>query len=168
PAIRPRLVRRLETEGADALYAELQRADPAFAETLDPTKSQRLLRGLEVYEGTGRPLSSFFTPPDPGRPTFQLYVLDRPREVLYARINERVDQMLEAGLLDEVQGLLDAGIDFTLSPLQTIGYREPLQFLRGDIDRAEMVRLLKRNTRRYAKRQLTWWRRYPNAVWIEL
>jgi tRNA dimethylallyltransferase len=93
-------------------------------------------------------------------------VLTRPRPILYERINRRVDRMLDAGLVEENRRLLDTQAE--LNPLRTIGYREPMAFLRGDIGYDEMVRLLKRNSRRYAKRQLTWFRRREEYRWIDL
>ena len=92
--------------------------------------------------------------------------MDREREILYGRINQRVDQMLKHGLLDEVRGLLEHSVDSSQQALRTIGYQEPIAFLKGEIDYNEMVRLIKRNSRRYAKRQRTWFRRYPDYQWI--
>ncbi|MCH8961002.1 MAG: tRNA (adenosine(37)-N6)-dimethylallyltransferase MiaA, partial [Bacteroidetes bacterium] len=160
--VRRRLDVRLDEEGADVLFDELNRFDPASAATLDPTKTQRLVRALEVYHGTGLPLSSYHKDQEPPPFTFNVIVLNRDRKALYARINQRVDGMLECGLLDEVRGLLERGVDPAEQALQTIGYQEPIAYLRGAIDYDEMVRLIKRNSRRYAKRQLTWFRRYPD------
>lgn len=168
PDLRPHLMDRLNREGSAALHAELQAVDPAYAATLDPTKTQRLVRGLEVYHGTGRALSSYQPPPQDYKPAFKVVVLTRDRAHLYRRIEARVDEMLAQGLLEEVQGLLAAGYDPALNPLQTIGYREPIAHLQGQITYPEMVRLIKRNTRRYAKRQLTWFRRYPAYHWVDL
>jgi tRNA dimethylallyltransferase len=158
PAVRRHLEARLATEGPHRLYDELRRADPRTAATLDPTKTQRLVRALEVFHGTGRPLSAYFEdqPPLPYR--FAPLVLVRERAELYERINRRVDAMLAAGLLDEVRGLLDRGVDPSLNALRTIGYEEAIACLQGRLSYDEMVRLIKRNTRRYAKRQLTWFR----------
>ncbi|RMH56571.1 MAG: tRNA (adenosine(37)-N6)-dimethylallyltransferase MiaA [Bacteroidetes bacterium] len=159
---------RLSREGADALYRELQSVDPEAAATMDPTKTQRLVRALEVFHETGQPISSFqrqaVRPPF----AFRTVVLTRDRHVLYERINRRVDLMLEAGLLDEVAGLLEAGFEPSLNPLRTIGYKEPIRYLQGEISREEMVRLIKRNTRRYAKRQLTWFRRLSDVWWVDV
>ena len=166
PDLRQRLETRLAEEGADVLYDELRRIDPASAGTLDPTKSSRLVRALEVYHGTGRPLSAYHAEQEPPPFTFAVTVLNRERKMLYARINQRVDQMLERGLLDEIRGLLERGVDPSLNALRTIGYQEPIAYLRGEIDYQEMVRLVKRNSRRYAKRQLTWMRRYPAFRWL--
>lgn len=165
---RVRLMQRLKAEGSERLFEELQRRDPASAATMDPTKSQRIVRALEVLEDTGRPLSFYHEqrPEPPYR--FAPVVLTRPRSRLYERINQRVDAMLDAGLLDENRRLLEARHDLSASPLRTIGYREPIAHLRGEITYEEMVRLLKQNSRRYAKRQLTWFRRRPEYVWLDL
>ena len=167
-ATRTALMRRLKEDGADALFKELKRIDAQSAATMDVTKTQRIVRALEVYYDTGRPLSWYhgqrMAPPY----HFIPFVLNRQRKVLYARINERVDRMLERGLLDENRRLLQYCDPVVPIPLRTIGYREPMAYLRGDYDYSEMVRLLKRNSRRYAKRQLTWFRRRSEYVWIDM
>lgn len=157
----------LTEQGRNALYAELARADPKAATTLDPSKTSRLVRWVGVLRATDAPPSAAWdTPPNP-RHRFQVVVLDRPRHDLYHRVEKRVDAMLDAGLVDENRRLLDQGVDLASPPLKTIGYQEPLAFLQNEIDKPEMIRLLKRNTRRYAKRQLTWFRRYPSYRWID-
>ena len=165
PAVRKRMQRRLEREGKEALYRELQEVDPSSAEKADPTKTQRVLRALEVYHATGRPITYYHenqpTPPF----TFRTIVLDRDRKELHGRIERRVDRMLERGLLEEVRSLRNQGFSETTRALKTIGYREAFRHLRGEIDYEEMVRLLKRNTRRYAKRQLSWFRRFDSYEW---
>ena len=166
-AVRARLMDRLDAEGAEALYAELEEIDPAYAATLDATKTHRLVRGLEVYHGTGRPLSRYHEEQPPPPFAFVTVVLQRDRKQLYARINRRVDQMLERGLLDEVRALSGDALSRGAPPLRTIGYREVLSHFEGQYDRAEMTRLIKRNTRRYAKRQLTWFRRYDDYRWLD-
>lgn len=166
--VRAHIEDRLEREGAEALYAELQEVDPQQANRMDPTKTQRLVRALEVYHGTGRPLSYYYeNQPEPPF-SYRTVVLNRDRQQLYRRIERRVDRMLDRGLLDEVKELLDQDVDPTRQPLRTIGYREPIQYLRGEIDYDEMVRLVKRNSRRYAKRQLTWFRRYEDYRWLNI
>lgn len=166
--IRTWLNRRLDEEGPEVLYDELEEVDPEQAKNADPTKTQRVIRALEVYHGTGKPLTYYYeNQPEPPF-TFDTIVLNRDRERLYDRINRRVDRMLEEGLLDEVRTVMEIeGIRLDQPPLSTIGYREPIQYLRGEIDYDEMVRLVKRNTRRYAKRQLTWFRRYDEYTWRE-
>lgn len=166
--VREWLEERLEEEGPQTLYDELAEVDPVQAEKNDPTKTQRVIRALEVYHGTGKPLTHYHEQqPDPPF-TYTTIVLNRDREILYNRINRRVDRMLERGLLDEVRDVMDIdGVQLDEPPLSTIGYREPIQHLRGEISYDEMVRLVKRNTRRYAKRQLTWFRRYDEYIWID-
>ena len=167
--VRATLEDELKHHGPERLFAELRKVDPRAAETMDPTKTQRLIRALEVHRSTGRPLSEFHAEQEEARPPhrFKTYVLNRPREALYRRINERVDDMFARGLLDEVRGLLAHGFGPGLNPLRTIGYQEPIRFLQGEIAREEMVRLVKRNSRRYAKRQLTWFRRDDDNVWLD-
>ena len=167
PQARHLLEERLSKEGADALYGELQRVDPASAATLDATKTSRLVRALEVVHSTGCPLSEYHARQDPPPNSFAVTVLSKDREILYRRIGERVDVMLEEGLLQEVRSILEAGFDSSLQALRTIGYQEPMAFIGGDISFDEMVRLIKRNSRRYAKRQLTWFRRYPGYRWAD-
>ncbi len=154
-------------EGRERLYAELQHADPVASETLDPTKSQRLARLVGLLRATGRRPSDLWAEGAPPPRDVRLVVLDRPRADLYARIDARVDQMLANGLVDESRKLLDAGHDLSTVPLHTIGYQEPIRFLQGAIAEAEMVRLVKQNSRRYAKRQLTWLRRYATPFWVD-
>lgn len=166
--IRSTLDERLRSEGGEALYAELIEVDPTAAETMDPTKTQRIVRALEVYHGTGQPLSHYHQNHPKPAFSYRTYVLFRDRQHLYARINKRVDLMLAAGLVEEVTELLNQGVDPTLPVLRTIGYQEVILHLKGEYDYAEMVRLIKRNSRRYAKRQLTWFRRFEEYKWIDL
>lgn len=168
PGIRTALTERLEGGEMDGLYRELQSLDPVAAERLDPTKTQRVIRALEVCIGTGVPFSRYQRERVPPPYTAIVAVLDRPRSELYERVNRRVDTMLERGLLAENQALLDAHIPPDLNPLRTIGYQEPMAHLRGEIGYDEMVARLKQNTRRYAKRQLTWLRRRPSYDRVDL
>ena len=167
PSVRAHIRKRLDQEGPEALYEALQQVDPRAAATMDATKTQRLARALEVYEATGVPLSRFHETQAPSPYVFRTIVLQRNREELYARIERRVDEMLAAGLVDEVRGILEAGYDPGLNPLRTIGYQEPIAFLKGEITEDEMVRLIKQNTRRYAKRQETWFRGDPEAIFVD-
>jgi tRNA dimethylallyltransferase len=166
--VRAWLEERLESEGPEALYDELKEVDPTQAEKNDPTKTQRVIRALEVYHGTGNPLTYYHENQQEPPFSYRTVVLNRDRDRLYERINDRVDRMLESGLLDEVQEVMTLdGVHLDEPPLSTIGYREPIQHLQGDMAYDEMVRLVKRNTRRYAKRQLTWFRRYDEYAWME-
>lgn len=165
--VREEMKDRLKQEGREALYDELQAVDPKAAGTLDATKTQRLVRALEVYHGTGKPLTYYHEhQPEPAY-SYVTVVLNRNRKKLHERIGRRVDQMLEMGLLDEVRRLRAQGhAPENTQALRSIGYKEPMAYLADEIDYEEMVRLLKRNTRRYAKRQITWFRRDPENNWL--
>lgn len=156
PALREQLMARLAAEGIAPLQTELRERDPVYAAEADLQNTQRVVRALEVCIGTGQPFSSFRRQKPAQRPfDIKLYALDRPRAELYARIDARVDAMLEAGLLDEVRSLLAYRHHLAL---RTVGYQEVFAYLDGEYDYAEMVSRIKQNTRRYAKRQLTWFR----------
>ncbi|MBF9221109.1 tRNA (adenosine(37)-N6)-dimethylallyltransferase MiaA [Hymenobacter ruricola] len=168
PEVRARLQAELAAHGLPHLVAELAYTDPVAHARIDQQNPQRIVRALEITRATGRPFSSFHTDgPPPENPLFRnvKVALTREREVLYQRINLRVEHMLAAGLLEEVQGLLPYRHHHAL---QTVGYQEIFGYLDGAYDWAEAVRLLQRNTRRYAKRQLTWLRRDPGYAWVEL
>lgn len=169
PAIRKALTRiAAQPSGAIRLYEELLQVDPEAASRLDATKTQRLVRALEIVRTTGRTWSSYLVERSEPAFSFSILVLNRSRESLYTRINDRVDRMLNAGLLEENMRLISEGYALDTNPLRTIGYQEPLAYLRGQLDYETMVETLKRNTRRYAKRQLTWFRRWEQAQWINL
>ena len=168
PAIRVQLQQELAEHGLTHLVAELARLDPVAHARIDKQNHQRVLRAVEVCRATGQPFSSFHTTGRTAAPhPFQVIkvALTRDREELYERINRRVDQMLEAGLLAEVEALLPYRHHHAL---QTVGYQEIFGFLDGLYDWPEAVRLLKRNTRHYAKRQLTWLRRDGEYRWVDL
>jgi tRNA dimethylallyltransferase len=164
-AIRAQLQLELAEKGLSALVEELARLDPSCHARIDRQNPVRVLRALEVCRSSGRPFSSFHgAGPKAERPWRTVKVaLTREREELYQRIDQRVDQMLTQGLLNEVRGLLPYR---HAQALQTVGYQEIFGFLDGAYDWAEAVRLLKRNTRRYAKRQLTWLRRDEAYHWL--
>ena len=162
--LREQLLVRLQQEGLETLQQELRQLDPVYAQTADLQNPIRVTRALEVCLATGQPYSSFRRQQLTKRPFQSVMVaLDRPREELYTRIDERMDSMLTAGLIDEVRSLLPYR---QLPSLQTVGYQEVFPYLDGTYDYEEMVRLLKRNSRRYAKRQLTWFRNQGNYVWV--
>ena len=164
PALRQQLVARLQQEGLAVLQNELRRLDPVYAETADLQNPIRVTRALEVCLSAGEPYSSFRRQQAVERPFRSVMVaLERPREELYARIDTRMDAMLSAGLIDEVRSLLPYR---ALPALQTVGYQEIFPYLDGVYAYDEMVRLLKRNSRRYAKRQLTWFRNQGNYHWF--
>jgi len=166
PALREELSRRLREEGVAALRADLRILDPESYASIDPANGQRIVRALEVTIATGRKYSSFKTHAPKSRPfSIEKIGLTRPRPELYARIDARVDAMMEAGLLDEVRSLLPYR---DLPALQTVGYRELFGYIDKTYDLAEAVRLIKRNSRHYAKKQLTWWARDLAVRWVEL
>lgn len=163
PVLREELSRRLREEGVASLRSELRILDPASYAAIDPANGQRIIRALEVTIGTGRKFSEFKTHAPKSRPFDIIKTgLTRPRAELYARIDARVDAMMEEGLLEEARSLLP----HRDSPaLNTVGYKELFGYFDGVYDLAEAVRLIKRNTRHYAKKQLTWWARDPEIIW---
>ncbi len=169
PACRAQLQRRAETQGLPALWAELQGIDPQAAARLHPNDAKRVLRALEVWYETGETITQHdlrtrALPPRYAALTLALTYQDR--QALYRRIDARVDQMLRQGLLEEVRGLLDQGLESTA--MQAIGYKELVPVLRGQCELEEAVEAVKRHSRQYAKRQLTWFRRKEGIWWLEL
>lgn len=166
PALRASLVERLEKEGLASLRHELRRLDPETAARIDPANRQRIVRALEVCFSTGRPYSSFRSGKVKQRPfAIRKIGLTRPREVLYGRIDRRVDAMMAEGLEAEARSLLPWR---HLPALNTVGYRELFRYFDGEYPLEEAVRLIKRNTRHYAKKQMTYWARDPDIVWQTL
>jgi len=162
---RDALYEELEQEGLDLLTDELQRVDPVYYSKVDKKNQQRVIRALEVCRATGQPYSSF-RDDKPTERSFSIIKigLNFERELLFERIDKRVDEMVEDGLFDEVELLLPFRRAYAL---QTVGYKEVFGFFDGDYDREEAIRLIKRNTRRYAKRQLTWFKRDPDIQWFQ-
>ena len=164
--LRAALSERLRTEGVESLRLDLKRLDPESYESIDIANGQRVVRALEVCLMTGRKFSSFKTATVKKRDfEIEKIGLTRPRDVLYDRINRRVLQMADDGLVDEVRSLVPYR---SLPALQTVGYREIFDYLDGSISLERAVELIQRNTRHYAKRQLTWWARDPEIRWINL
>ncbi len=156
-----------DTRGVDALHAILERVDPVSAARLHPNDVRRVVRALEVYDLTGSPLSAQKMPgPEDAPYDFQLYALDLPRDILYQRVDRRVDEMIEMGLLEEVKRLKDSGIPADAQSMQGLGYKELLPVLDGKAPLADAVSLIKLRTRHYAKRQLTWFKRDERIRWI--
>lgn len=154
------------------LHRVLAEHDPFSAEKLHPNDTARIIRALEVYELTGKPLSEQRSYADKNYLNLDesiIYIgLNAPREVLYERINQRCNDMVKCGIIDEVLNILLEGYSPKLKALQSIGYRHVLYYLRGIVTLDEMLRLFKRDTRRFAKRQLTWFRRDPRIVWYDI
>lgn len=167
--IRGRLYERLHKEGGAVLLDELRTIDPDIARTMNPKTTHRIIRALEIYECTGIPLSKHHSCQN-REPRYNPFMVGLAwnRVQLYDRIDTRVDVMIERGLVDEVKQLKHRGYDESLNALHTVGYQEVFAFLRGEYPEAEMIRLIKRNTRRYAKRQLTWFRRDERIHWYPI
>ena len=154
----------LEQHGLAPLLAELQATDPAYFNEVDRANSMRILRALEVIRSTGKRFSEWRQNKPALRPfSTRRFVIEHPREQLYSRINQRVDNMLSAGLLDEVKAVYPFK---DLASLQTVGYNELFTYLNGTADLKTSIDKIKQHTRNYAKRQLTWFKRHPEAVWI--
>ena len=163
--LRQEINQEYQEKGLGWLQGEVARVDPDYFAVVDRDNPQRLMRALEVYRGTGHPFSSFRVKKKVNRPFQVIKIgLDLPREVLYRRIDQRMDSMVASGLFEEAASLF---AQRELNALQTLGYSEIFGFLEGKYDREETLRLLKRNSRRYAKRQLTWFRKDTSLVWFE-
>ena len=167
PAVRARLRAEAEAVGAAALHARLEQCDPQTAARLHPNDALRILRALEVFEVTGRPISALqqehrFTDTPFRALCIGLFI---EREALYRRIDRRVEAMVAAGLEEEVRTLLAKGYGPELKSMQSIGYSHMAALIAGALDREECLRTLKRDTRRFAKRQMTWFRAYPDIRW---
>ena len=164
PALRSELAERLKSEGLEALAEELRKLDPAFYDVVDRKNPARVLRALEVCISTGKPYSSLRTGEKRQR-SFGIVKIgvNMERALLYERIDRRVDIMVEAGLEDEARAVYPLR---HLNSLQTVGYREMFDYFDGTISRDEAIELIKRNSRRYAKRQLTWFGRDEEIEWF--
>lgn len=167
--VRKELEERLEREGRESMYQSLLKADPDSALRADPSKVRRIIRALEVLKLTGKPMSvaQKELSSNVGYEVLQIG-LEWPRSSLYDRINKRVDRMMESGLLEEVKSLLMQGYDLRCNSLNTVGYREIIDALASGHSIDEAVELIKRNTRQYAKRQLTWFRADKRIEWMPI
>ncbi len=167
--IKKRLLKEAESEGLSVLYEKLKEIDPAAVKRIHPNDKQRIIRALEVYHLTGKPISRIH---DEHRFKSRQYqslkiALYRPREELYKRINTRVHQMITRGLVEEVQRLLEEGYNPELNSMTSIGYQHIARYLSGEITLERAIELLQRDTRRYAKRQLTWFRGDRDYRWFK-
>jgi tRNA dimethylallyltransferase len=171
PGADPALRARLEAEGAAALHARLGSVDPEAAARIDPADLRRLVRALEVFELTGTPISEHQRAHDirraPRRYPARVIGLDPPRDELRARIARRVDAMLAAGLVAEVRALVGSGLDPSLRAFDAIGYREALACLRGELPEGQVAEAIEAATRRFARRQLAWFRSEPEVTWYK-
>lgn len=165
PAIREELNLQLAEKGLDPLKEKLQQLDPHHYARIDKENPHRVIRALEICLGTGRPYSSFLEGPKPTRNFKTIKIgLTAPREIIYNRINKRVDIMMDEGLLEEAKRLYPLR---ELNALNTVGYKELFSFLDGNCSLEEAIEEIKKNTRRFAKRQLTWFRKEKDINWFD-
>ncbi len=167
PEVRGMLERLLKREGSGQLLETLRKVDPVSAATMDESKSRRIIRALEVYYITGKPISRHHEE----QPKFEWMDcvqigIDQPRSELYRRISDRVESMIARGLVEEVREIHAKGYERTLNSLNSVGYKEVFDYFEGAILHEEMIALIKRNTRRFAKRQLTWFRSDKRIRWM--
>lgn len=168
-SLRKEIDAEYEEKGGERMLEILRGFDPERAEKLHPADRRRIVRAIEIYRLTGKTITQhdLETQAVPPRYDAAMLALDfEDRADLYARIDRRVDLMVEQGLFDEVKALLDSGISESATAMQAIGYKEPAAFFRGEITKDEAIELIKRESRRYAKRQLTWLRRNEKLFWI--
>ncbi|MCK4672911.1 tRNA (adenosine(37)-N6)-dimethylallyltransferase MiaA [candidate division WOR-3 bacterium] len=152
--------------GIDYLYKKLLSIDPEWAKKINPRDKQRIVRGLEVYEITGKPLSAFIKKKKRKSKYLPYYIgLNLPREQLYQRINKRFDYMINNGLIEEVKLLLKKGVNPESSALRTIGYKEIIEYIQGKLTREMAIEKAKCRTRNFAKRQITWFNKIPGVQW---
>jgi tRNA dimethylallyltransferase len=166
-AVRASLRSRLQSDGADHLYRELEVVDPVAAARMDASKTQRVLRALEVYHSTGKRISEYQKETRPPQRTYRMFIFRMDRALLDQRILKRARAMTEQGLVDEVRSLLHVGLPPTANAMRTIGYKEAMDVLEGRLDPSRLAEQIAANTRRYARRQFTWFKRYEEALWID-
>jgi tRNA dimethylallyltransferase len=167
--IREELEKEVQRFGAEMLFEKLKQADPVSAAKMDASKVRRVVRALEVYYTAGKPISDLHSAQETKAPFEVLqYALEWERKPLYDRINHRVDEMMEKGLVEEVRELRTQGYLSGMNALNTVGYKETFDFIEGKLTKEEMVRLIKQNSRRFAKRQLTWFRADKRIRWISV
>ena len=163
--IRSNLNKEFEEKGIEPLLIELRKKDVTFFENVDKSNPVRIIRALEAIRSSGKTMTELRTQ-TVKKHNFEIqrFVINHPRKHLYERINSRVDQMIKNGLLDEVKSVYNRK---GINTLKTVGYSEMFSFLDGEITIERAVELIKQNTRRYAKRQLTWFRRHADAIWLD-
>lgn len=168
--IREKLKKTAQKNGKEFLHKKLSNVDPEAAQSIHPNNLLRVIRALEVYEITGTPISQLQKQGeyDKSEFFFTKIGLNLDRKKLYEKIEKRVDQMMDEGLLDEVKRLKNLGFSKELTPLKTMGYKELFSYLEGDLSMFEAVELIKKNTRNYAKRQLTWFKREEDITWFDV
>ncbi|MBQ5951790.1 MAG: tRNA (adenosine(37)-N6)-dimethylallyltransferase MiaA [Lachnospiraceae bacterium] len=170
PVFREEMEAYAREHGQAALHAMLRERDPDAADAIPPGNVRRVVRALEFLKTTGRRISEHNVAERARETPYDLtyLVLTRERSALYARIEERVDEMMEEGFLEETRALLESGIPGTAPSMQGLGYGDLQKYLRGECTLEHAVAEIKKNTRRYAKRQLSWFKREPDAVWLDV
>lgn len=165
---RQELENRVKEEGLEKLYSEAQKIDSNAINKISPNDKKRILRILEIYYSTGKTKTEIEEESRKKGPKYdyKIFVLNMDRDKLYDRINKRVDFMIENGLIEEVKKLLEKYKNFPTA-MQGLGYKEVLQYLDGKITKNEMIEKIKQETRRYAKRQITWFKSYKSAIWLD-
>lgn len=169
PDYRSELMQTAKENGNEYVHNMLKKIDPKSAEAVHPNNLKRVIRALEIYKTTGKTKTEIDR--ESVRESIydaEIYGLNRPREELYERINRRVDIMLENGLLDEVKSLLEMGISRDATSMQAIGYKELAEYFEGSCKLFEAVEKIKQESRRYAKRQLTWFRKNKEIIWLNM
>lgn len=159
---------RIMEEGLEEMYEELCRVDPEAAQRIHPNDKQRIERSLSIYRETGKSISEFYAsePPQESKFDVHFFLLQWDRDKLYDKINRRVDAMMKRGLIEETREILEKGYSRDLKPMQSIGYAQAIEYIEGKITLDQAVHEIKRETRNYAKRQLTWFRKVPDTVAI--
>lgn len=165
---RKQLEKRVQVEGLEKLYEEAREIDPIAIQKISQNDEKRILRILEIYHATGKTKTQqeIESRKKPAEYEYHVYALKWDREILYERINKRVDQMLEHGLIEEVEGILERHKEFPTA-MQGLGYKEVVEYLRGNSTKEEMIEKIKMETRRYAKRQMTWFRKNKQTIWLD-
>ncbi|MDF2987069.1 MAG: tRNA isopentenyltransferase MiaA [Eubacterium sp.] len=168
--LREKLTKEAEEKGAGYVHEKLKEVDPSAAESIHPNNVKRVIRALEVYYQTQKPITyhNEISRAIPSKYNFIILALTMEREKLYDRINKRVDIMLENGLVNEVEKLVEMGFGDSITSMQGIGYKEILAYLKNEISLDEAVENIKRESRRYAKRQITWFKRMNEIKWFSI
>lgn len=165
---RENLEKRVQVEGLKKLYEEATKIDPVAIKKISQNDEKRILRILEIYHATGKTKTEqeIESRKKPAEYDYHVYALKWDREVLYERINKRVDQMIEQGLIEEVEGILKRHKKFPTA-MQGLGYKEVVEYLEKNVTKEEMIEKIKMETRRYAKRQMTWFRKNKQTIWLD-
>ncbi len=166
---RKKLEEIAENEGLDALYSEALRLDPEAMKTISKNDKKRIIRVLEMYKSTGKTKTELDLESRKNGVEFdyRVYITNLDREKLYDKINKRVDMMIAQGLIDEVKFILNKYEEFPTA-MQALGYKETKEYLDGNLTKEELIEKIKQETRRYAKRQLTWFRKIKDAIWLDM